>query len=107
MILTIASVLRSTIPSNIVPTEYSLYNNYPNPFNPTTIIRFDIPERTNVELIVYDILGRRVKSLVNNELRNPGRYEVSFDAGSLATGVYIYKLTTKYYSQARKMLLVK
>ncbi len=92
---------------NIIPTEYSLYNNYPNPFNPTTIIRFDIPERTNVELIVFDILGRRVKSLVNNELRNPGRYEVSFDAGSLASGVYIYKLTTQNYSQARKMLLVK
>ncbi len=80
---------------NIIPTEYSLYNNYPNPFNPTTIIRFDIPESTNVELIVYNILGRRVKSLVNNELRNPGSYEVSFDAGSLASGVYIYKLTTQ------------
>jgi hypothetical protein len=92
---------------DIIPTEYSLYNNYPNPFNPTTTIRFDIPERTNVELVVYDILGRRVKSLINNEIRNPGRYEVHFNAASLASGVYIYKLTTKKYSQARKMLLVK
>ncbi len=91
----------------IIPTEYSLYNNYPNPFNPTTTIRFDIPERTNVELVVYDILGRKVKSLVSNEMRNPGRYEVSFNASALASGVYIYKLTTKNYSQARKMLLVK
>ena len=65
-----------------IPTEYSLYNNYPNPFNPTTTIRFDIPERTEVELVVYDILGKRVKSLVNNEVRNPGRYEMSFNASS-------------------------
>ncbi len=92
---------------DIIPTEYSLYYNYPNPFNPATIIRFDIPERTQVELVVYDILGRRVKSLINNEFRNPGRYEVSFNASSLASGVYIYKLTTQNYSQARKMLLVK
>jgi hypothetical protein len=91
----------------IIPTEYSLYNNYPNPFNPITIIRYDIPERTQVELVVYDILGRRVKSLINNELKNPGRYEVSFNASSFASGVYIYKLTTKSYSKARKMILVK
>jgi hypothetical protein len=91
----------------IIPTEYSLYNNYPNPFNPTTIIRFDIPERTEVNLVVYDIIGRRVKSLVTDEIKNPGRYEVSFAAGSLSSGVYIYKLTTSSYSQARKMLLVK
>ena len=91
----------------LIPTEYSLYNNYPNPFNPTTTIRFDIPERTNVELVVYDILGRRVKSLISDEVRNPGRYEISFNGSSLASGVYIYKITTKNYSQARKMLLIK
>jgi hypothetical protein len=91
----------------IIPTEYLLYNNYPNPFNPTTTIRFDIPERTEVELIVFDILGRKVKTLISSEVRNPGRYEVSFNASSLASGVYIYRLTTKNYSQARKMLLVK
>ena len=93
--------------NQIIPTQYSLYNNYPNPFNPTTTIRFDIPERTRVELVVYDILGRKVKSLISNEVREPGRYEVSFDANALASGVYIYKLTTKNYSQARKMLLIK
>jgi hypothetical protein len=92
---------------SLIPTEYSLYDNYPNPFNPTTTIKFDIPEKTNVELIVYDILGRQVKSLVNNEIKIPGSYEVSFNASTLASGVYIYKLTTKRYSQARKMLLVK
>ena len=91
----------------IIPTEYSLYNNYPNPFNPTTTIRVDIPERTNVELSVYNILGQKVKTLIANESRNPGRYEVSFNGNSLASGVYVYRLTTKNYTQSRKMLLIK
>jgi hypothetical protein len=100
----------------IIPTKYSLYNNYPNPFNPTTTIRFDIPEVTNVELAVYNILGQKVKSLISNETRNPGRYEVSFSAkggsasggnASLASGVYIYRLTTQNFSQSKKMLLIK
>ncbi len=86
---------------------YALYDPYPNPFNPMTIISFEIPERTSVDLVVYDILGRRVKSLISNELKNPGRYEINFNANSLASGVYIYKLTTKKYSQVRKMLLAK
>jgi hypothetical protein len=92
---------------DIIPTEYSLYNNYPNPFNPTTKIRFDIPERTNVELSVYNILGQKVKTLIANETRNPGRYEVSFNGISLASGVYLYRLTTENYTQSRKMLLIK
>ena len=91
----------------VIPTSYSLYNNYPNPFNPTTTIRFDIPERTDVELVVYDILGRRVKTLVNNEVKNPGRYDITFNGGGLASGIYIYRLTTNNYTQSRKMMLVK
>ncbi|HSD62790.1 MAG TPA: T9SS type A sorting domain-containing protein [Ignavibacteriaceae bacterium] len=90
-----------------IPTEYSLYNNYPNPFNPTTTIRFDLPERTNVELSVYNILGQKVKTLVASETKIPGRYEVSFNGNSLASGVYIYRLTTQNYSQTKKMLLIK
>ena len=91
----------------IIPTKYSLYNNYPNPFNPTTTIRFDIPERTTVELAVFNILGQKVKTLIANETRNPGRYEISFNGNYLASGVYIYRLTTQNYSQSRKMLLIK
>ncbi len=90
-----------------MPTEYSLYSNFPNPFNPTTTIMFGIPEKTSVELSVYNILGQRVKTLISNEVRNPGRYEVNFNGSSLASGVYIYRLITKNYSQAKKMLLVK
>jgi M6 family metalloprotease-like protein len=90
-----------------IPNRYKLSQNYPNPFNPTTIIRFDIPERTNVELSVYNILGQKVKTLIANETKDPGRYEVSFNGNSLASGVFLYRLTTKNYTQSRKMLLIK
>lgn len=86
---------------------FNLFEPYPNPFNPTTTIRFDIPERTAVELAVFNILGQKVKTLISSEVRNPGRYEISFNGGSLASGVYIYRLVTQNYSQARKMLIVK
>ncbi len=86
---------------------FNLEQNFPNPFNPTTTIRFDIPERTSVNLDVYNILGQKVKTLISNEIKNPGQYEVSFNKCSLASGVYIYRLVTKNYSQAKKMLLVK
>lgn len=91
----------------VIPTKYFLYNNYPNPFNPTTTIRLDIPERTNVELSIYNILGQKVKTLINNETRDAGRYEVSFNGSSLASGVYVYRLIAQNYSQAKKMLLIK
>ena len=93
--------------NKVIPTKYFLYNNYPNPFNPTTTIRFDLPERTNIELSVYNILGQKVKTLINNETRNAGRYEVSFNGNSLASGVYVYRFITKNYTQSRKMLLIK
>ena len=93
--------------NKVIPTKYFLYNNYPNPFNPTTTIRMDIPERTNVELSVYNILGQKVKTLISNETRNAGRYEVSFNGNLLASGVYFYRLITQNYTQSRKMLLIK
>ena len=93
--------------NKVIPTKYFLYNNYPNPFNPTTTIRLDIPERTNIELSVYNILGQKVKTLIANETKDPGRYEVSFNGNSLASGVYVYRLITRNYSQSKKMLLIK
>ncbi|HRN27003.1 MAG TPA: T9SS type A sorting domain-containing protein, partial [Ignavibacteriaceae bacterium] len=99
----------------IIPKEYSLYQNYPNPFNPTTTIKFDIPASLNpsqggtlrnVTLKVYDILGREIVTLVD-EPKNEGRYEVIFNASSLASGVYIYKLQADDYINSKKMLLVK
>lgn len=90
----------------IIPKEYTLYNNYPNPFNPVTIIKYDLPSAGNVSLVIYDILGRRVKELVN-ENQQPGRYEVSFNASNLASGVYIYQLKSSKYVSTRKMILLR
>lgn len=95
------------------PTEYKLEQNYPNPFNPTTKIRYSIPSTTlsfgeglGVRLIVYDILGNQVTTLVN-EQKEPGYYEVEFDAGSFASGVYIYRLSAGNYISTKKILFLK
>jgi hypothetical protein len=91
---------------NTIPKSYALYQNYPNPFNPSTTIEFDIPERTNVKLIIYDILGREVKKLIDKEL-DPGKYKVNFDAKDLSSGVYFYTLRTPKFTKTDKMLLIK
>jgi len=89
-----------------IPKEYTLYQNYPNPFNPATTIKYDLPNAGDISLIIYDILGRRVKTLVN-ERQQAGKYEVRFDASNLASGVYIYQLITEEYVNAKKMILLK
>jgi hypothetical protein len=89
-----------------VPTEYALYQNYPNPFNPTTTIEFDIPEKTNVKLVIYDILGREVETLIDKELE-PGKYKINFTATNLPSGVYFYTLKTPKFTKTNKMLLIK
>lgn len=89
-----------------LPTEFALYNNYPNPFNPTTKIKYDLPKESEVILKVYDILGREVATLVDMK-QAAGYYEVSFNAANLATGVYIYRISTGGFVQSKKMLLVK
>ncbi|MCB0259741.1 MAG: T9SS type A sorting domain-containing protein, partial [Calditrichaeota bacterium] len=95
-----------TVLDNAVPESFRLYQNYPNPFNPATTIAFDLPESGKVKLTVFDVLGREVKTLLNGR-RNAGSYEVSFDASDLASGVYIYRLSTQQRALARRMLLVK
>lgn len=92
--------------SSEIPAGYSLSQNYPNPFNPSTTISFDIPNKENVRLVVYDQLGREVRELVNETL-SPGSYEYQFTANNLPSGLYYYKLQTASYSQTNKMLLVK
>jgi hypothetical protein len=91
---------------NTVPTEYKLYSNYPNPFNPSTTIKFAIPRKDNVKLTVYDALGRAVSELVNGT-KEAGTYEVSYNASSLASGIYFYKLETTGFSEVKKMMLLK
>ena len=93
------------------PTEFALDQNYPNPFNPTTTIRFSLAKDIQVQLDIYNILGQKVKSLVNGEL-NAGWHAVSWDgtnnAGEqMASGVYIYKLNTPNFEHTRKMSLTK
>jgi len=103
--------------SNIVeveinqPLEFSLSQNYPNPFNPTTKIKYTIPqdergETKNVRLIIYDVLGNEVAILVNEE-KQPGVYEVEFDAGNLSSGIYVYKLIAAGFHLSKKMVVLK
>ena len=93
-----------------IPIAFSLSQNYPNPFNPATTIKYSIPMGTQraltIQLKVYDILGREVKTLVN-EVKSPGNYEVNFNASSLASGVYFYRLQAGNFIQTKKMILMK
>ncbi|MBN8584391.1 MAG: T9SS type A sorting domain-containing protein [Ignavibacteria bacterium] len=91
---------------NEIPSVYKLYNNYPNPFNPVTKIKFDIPQQSFTKLIIYDISGKEVSMLVNEQL-NPGSYEADFDSSKLPSGVYFYKISSGGYAQVKKMILVK
>ena len=94
--------------AHAVPTEYELYQNYPNPFNPSTEIKFDLPERSIVSLKVYNIYGQLVETLVDGIKYEAGRCSVHFDASGMASGVYIYHLTTSTaFSSTKKMLLVR
>jgi hypothetical protein len=90
----------------IVPSDFSLNQNFPNPFNPSTRIIYQLPQSGNIVLKVYDILGREVETLVNG-FQNEGRYEINFDASLLTSGVYIYQLRTENYVNTKKMILLK
>lgn len=89
-----------------IPLRFELYQNYPNPFNPSTIIKFQIPGSGHVILRVYDVLGREVVTLVNEDLA-PGNYQVIWDARESASGVYFYRLEAGPSSALRKLLLLK
>ncbi len=90
----------------LVPSEYSLGQNYPNPFNPLTTIPYAVAERSDVLLIVYDMLGRQVATLVN-EVQEPGMKTVTFDAASLPSGVYTYRIVAEGFTDVRKMVVMK
>lgn len=89
------------------PLNFELAQNYPNPFNPTTTIRFSVANIVNVSLVVYNTLGEEVMTLVNNQLTEPGVYNVVFDASNLASGTYIYRLTAGDFVMTKKMVLTK
>ena len=89
-----------------IPTDYTLFQNYPNPFNPSTILSYQIPSSGHISLKIYDILGKEIKTLVNQK-QQAGNYEISFDAKNLPSGVYFYQLKTKFNTMTKKMLLLE
>ena len=92
--------------SNNVPDKYTLLQNYPNPFNPTTTIKYGLIKQTNVELTVYDALGRLIKTLVKGN-QSAGYHEVTFNGQELSSGVYYYRITAGEFSEVKKMVLIK
>jgi Secretion system C-terminal sorting domain len=98
-------------PKDIIPNKFDLEQNYPNPFNPSTTIKYSIPDADSkhalsVQLSIYDLLGREIKTLVN-EIQSAGNYEVAFEATDLTSGVYYYKLKVGEFLETKKMILLK
>ncbi len=92
--------------SNELPSSFELMQNYPNPFNPSTSINFSVNRTAHISLKVFNLLGQDVITLVD-EVKSPGTYKVTFDARSLTTGIYFYKLTANNFAETRKMVLLK
>tara|TARA_Y100001935_G_scaffold253785_1_gene260902 strand:+ start:108745 stop:111978 length:3234 start_codon:yes stop_codon:yes gene_type:complete len=100
-------VVNSNEVVNGVPETFSLEQNYPNPFNPTTNIRFALPQASKVSLTVYDMLGRKVATLLNGQQMQAANHTVQFDASALASGMYIYRIEAGNFISTRKMMLIK
>jgi len=97
---------------SLTPFEYALYQNYPNPFNPTTNITYQIKEKSNVTLEIYDILGRRIASVINNVVQDPGQHIVTWNGTNsfgikVASGIYIYRIRARDFISSKKMILLK
>jgi photosystem II stability/assembly factor-like uncharacterized protein len=89
-----------------MPQKYALSQNYPNPFNPTTTISYSIPERSSVELKIYNSIGEEIAALVNT-VKEPGKYTVKWNASGLASGIYFYKITAGEFAESKKMVLLR
>ena len=89
-----------------LPDKFDLQQNYPNPFNPVTTIEYQLPQEGLVKLGVYDLLGREIKTLVN-EKKSAGKYEVNLDLSEMASGIYIYKFQANGFVSVKKMTLLK
>jgi len=89
-----------------MPTEFLLSYNYPNPFNPSTKIKYSVPQSSNVVIKVYDILGNEIETLVNEE-KSAGSYELTWNAKGLSSGVYFYQLRAGSFVETKKMVLIK
>jgi len=102
----VSSLNLKILGKNLVPTQYSLSQNFPNPFNPTTLIRYALPEADHVTLTVYDLLGRQVATLVN-EIMQAGEHAVTWHSEGMPSGVYVYRLTARPFVQTKKMVLLR
>jgi CRISPR/Cas system endoribonuclease Cas6 (RAMP superfamily) len=89
-----------------IPLSFSLYQDYPNPFNPSTKIRYDLPSESHVTLLVYDLLGQEVARLVDAR-QSAGQHEILFSASHLSSGIYFYRIQAGTYSDIRKMMILK
>ncbi|MFC2084961.1 T9SS type A sorting domain-containing protein, partial [Bacteroidota bacterium] len=92
--------------NNLIIEKFVLVGAYPNPFNPSTTISYSIPKQSFVQLRVFDVIGREVKTLVNKE-QPPGNYEVEFSEDHLASGTYFYRLQAGDYIETKKMILLR
>ena len=100
------SVVSIAEPGSSIPSGYGLEQNYPNPFNPTTSIAYQLPAAEHVNISIYNMLGQKVSTLVNKR-QSAGRHTISYDAGELASGIYVYRIKSGDFIKAHKMTLVK
>jgi len=98
--------LSENTPSTNVPDKFSLSQNYPNPFNPVTKIEFTLPKQTAVIIKIFDVLGREIRTLVN-DVKPAGYYSVDFNASELSSGVYYYKIEAGNFTDVKKMTIIK
>ena len=100
-----------SVDEELLPIQYALYQNYPNPFNPTTTLRYDIPENSYVTITIYDMLGRHIKTLIN-QTQDAGYRSIIWDATNdygkpVSSGIYLYQIQAGEYMQTKKMVLLK
>ena len=93
-------------PERELPHNFYLEQNYPNPFNPSTTIKYSIPKQSNVKIKVFDILGREVITLLNDN-KIAGNYSLTFDGSDLSTGIYFYQIRTGNFTQTKKMIILR
>lgn len=98
--------ITKTDASHVLPSTFNLNQNYPNPFNPTTVIGYQLPANSFVTLEVYDVLGRKVRTLIN-ERQTAGAHLVNFNAIDLSSGVYFYRLTSGSFVNTKTLMLIK
>jgi hypothetical protein len=106
LILTLAGISGVNLLNNHIPEGFNLGQNYPNPFNPGSKFKVQIAKLSYVKVIVYDVIGKEIETLVNEQLK-PGTYEVEFDGSKYSSGVYFYKMTTGSFTETKKMVLIK